>query len=102
MGTYRVMVRERNRRKLVRGAQAGEISGVGLQQERNSQSMGPARPLTKLREAGHPHAALAPSTSSRSPEGTSLCSSDLLLFPGGAKLWASPEPTRVGACTHTF
>ena len=65
MGTYRVMMRERA--KLVRGVQAGEISGVGLQQERNSQSVGPARPLTKLREARRPHVALAPSTTAAQP-----------------------------------
>lgn len=52
-GTYRVMVRERA--ELVRGVQAGEVSGVGLQQEEKGRSAAPSGTLTKLGAARLPH-----------------------------------------------
>lgn len=62
----------RERAELVRGVQAGEVSGVGLQQERNRQSAGPIGPLTKPREARFPHTTQAPGTTTgpRCPKGT--------------------------------
>lgn len=94
----------RERAELVRGVQAGEVSGVGLWQQRDDQSAGP---LTKLREARVPHATQALCA-------ITLCASHLCSLPYGALagleavtskpslLQASEEPSMAVVCTYTF
>lgn len=76
-GTYGVMMRERA--ELMRRVQAGEVSGVGLRRDRESQSDGALRALSKPR--WHlPHAtqlSAAPPGPTVTSTHPSLCSSAL-------------------------
>lgn len=79
-GTYRVVMRERP--ELVRGVQAGEVSGVSLQQERNSwvSQWLPTGTLSELRETRFPHTTPSPGPTIR-PGSSDLCSASLAAAP---------------------